>query len=158
MSLTRRTPLTARTPLRAHTGLQASGPWSRTVPLLSAGGTGKSTATGRLINPVSDKRVAENRERRAMADRRWPDRRDGTVLCAVSFCDRPADDLHEILPRGRGGSITDEENTKPVCRQHNEEITRGPDWAYREGLIKHDGLCCQGRKVCSRYAEAGEVA
>jgi hypothetical protein len=118
---------------------------------------GKHRPAARL-NVVSTKRQAANRERRAMADRRWPDRRDGTVMCAVSFCNRPADDLHEILPRGRGGSITDEENTTPTCRQHNGEITTGPDWAYQEGLIKHDGLCCRGRDVCSQYAEGGEAA
>jgi hypothetical protein len=89
------------------------------------------------INPVSDKRRAENRERRAMADRRWPDRRDGTVMCAKPGCGHPADDLHEILPRGRGGSITDEENTIPLCRQHNEELTLEPAWGYELGLLKH---------------------
>ena len=144
-------------PLRSTTELKRTSPLER-GPYSSLRMTGIAPAAWRPINPVSDKRRAQNRERRAMADRRWPDRRDGTVMCAVSFCHDRADDLHEILPRGRGGSITDEENTKPVCRRHNEEITRGPDWAYREGLIKHNGLCCQGRDVCSRYAEGGEAA
>jgi hypothetical protein len=118
----------------------------------------KIAATRKPIKPVSDKRRAENRERRAMADHRWPDRRDGIVMCAVPDCGRPADDLHEILPRGRGGSITDEKNTVPTCRQHNEELTKSPAWAYRLGLLKHDGVCCQGHDVCSQYAEGGEAA
>jgi hypothetical protein len=107
------------------------------------------------IRPVSAKRARENRERRAMADRLWPDRREGTVMCIVPRCPLPADDLNEILPRGRGGSITDEKNTVPTCRGHNEELTGSPAWAYRLGLLKHDGLCCQGRRACSRYAEDG---
>ena len=93
-----------------------------------------------------------------MADRRWPDRRDGTVMCYVPGCPLPADDLNEILPRGRGGSITDEENTIPTCRGHNEELTKSPAWAYRLGLLKHAGVCCQGRRVCSRYAQTGDAA
>ena len=110
------------------------------------------------LRAVSVKRARQNRERRAMADRRWPDRRDGTVMCYVPGCPLPADDLHEILPRGRGGSITDEENTVPTCRDHNEELTKSPAWAYRLGVLKHDGVCCQGRDACSQYAEGGEAA
>lgn len=107
------------------------------------------------IRQVSRKRARENRQRAAMADRRWPDRRDGTVMCIVPWCPLPADDLHEILPRGRGGSITDEENTVPTCRGHNGELTESPEWGYRLGLLKHDGLCCRGRDACERYAEGG---
>jgi hypothetical protein len=110
------------------------------------------------LRAVNAKRARENRERRAMADRRWPGRRDGTVMCKVPDCGRPADDLHEILPRGRGGSITDEENTVPTCRQHNEEIAQSPEWAYRAGLLKHDGLCCQGRRVCAQYSDGSDAA
>ena len=109
------------------------------------------------LSAVSAKRARQNRERRAMADRRWPDRRDGTVMCVVPRCPLPADDLHEILPRGRSGSITEEENTVPTCRRHNEELTKSPAWGYRAGLLKHDGVCCQGRTVCSQYAE-GDAA
>lgn len=118
---------------------------------------GAGLQRGDRINPVSGKRRVENRERRAMADRRWPDRRDGTVMCTVPGCG-PADDLHEILPRGRGGSITDEDNTAPVCRQHNEELTLEPPWGYQLGLLKHSGLCCQDRAVCAQYAPPGEAA
>jgi hypothetical protein len=96
-----------------------------------------------------------------MADRRWPDRREGTVLCAVweaiqpDWCDRFASDLHEIVRRSQGGSITDEENTIPACRTCNGLLADGPDWGYRIGVIKHDALCCRGRDACERYAEGG---
>ena len=95
-----------------------------------------------------------------MADRLWPDRREGTVMCGCGRpdCHRRADDGHELLSRARGGSITDEANVRPLSRECHAEITLGPDWAYAAGLIKHSGLCCQGRDVCSRYAEGGEAA
>ena len=115
---------------------------------------------GKRLRAVSAKRQRENRERRAMADRRWPDRREGTVMCGCGrqSCNRRADDLHELLSRARGGSITDEANVRPLSRICHGEITLGPDWAYAAGLIKHDGLCCEGRRVCARYAEGGEAA
>lgn len=107
------------------------------------------------MRPVSLKRQRENRERAAMADRLWPDRRDGTVMCGCGRpeCSRRADDGHEILTRARGGSITDGANVRPLSRHCHDEIQLGPDWAYRAGLLKHDGLCCQGRDVCERYAD-----
>jgi hypothetical protein len=86
------------------------------------------------LRAVSAKRRAENRERKAMAKRRFPGMEPP---CYVPWCTRPADDLHEILTRARGGSITDEENTVPVCRQHNEELTLEPAWGYELGLLKH---------------------
>ena len=117
------------------------------------------TRTGR-IHPVSAKRRAQNRERRAMADRLWPDRREGTVMCGCGRpeCHRRADDLHEPLSRARGGAITDEGNCIPLARECHDEITLGPAWAYLAGLLKHDGLCCQGRRVCAQYAQAGDAA
>ena len=145
-------------------------PLGRNVSLRSAGRitasrAGKIPAAGRLvsrqpINPVSDRRRAENRERRAMADRLWPDRREGTVMCGCGRpeCHRYADDGHELLSRARGGSITDEVNVRPLARECHAEVTLGPAWAYAAGLIKHDGLCCQGRRVCAQYAEGDEAA
>jgi hypothetical protein len=96
-----------------------------------------SAARQKPIKPVSLKRARQNRERAAMADRLYPDRREGTVMCAVPWCPRLADDLHEPLTRARGGSITDEDNAEPVCRQHNGELTLEPAWGYDLGLLKH---------------------
>ena len=131
-----------QTPLKPGAGFKP-----RVVPL----------ARTTRLHPVSKRRARENRVRTAMADRRWPDRRDGTVMCGCGRpeCHRPAMDLHELLSRGRGGSITDEGNTTPLARECHDEITLGPDWAYAAGLIKHDGPCCRGRAVCARYAEDG---
>ena len=128
------------TPLRRGAGLQRHAelsrtPWARTVP---------ATAPPRQpIKPVSVQRQAENRVRRAMADRLWPDRREGTVMCGCGRpeCQRPADDLHEPLSRARGGSITDEGNAIPLSRHCHDEITFRPEselqWAYDAGLLVH---------------------
>ena len=110
----------------------------------------------RQLRPVSAKRARENLERRAMADRLWPDRREGTVMCGCGRpeCRRRADDIHETLTRARsGGDITDPDIWVPLARECHDEIQLGPDWAYRAGLIKHSGVCCRDRKVCARYSE-----
>jgi hypothetical protein len=150
-----RTPMPPRAkPLETRTPLRSASPGRA-----AAGGAVKSAARRKPIKPVSARRQRENRERAAMASRLWPDRRDGTVMCAVKDCPRPADDIHETLTRARsGGVITDPSIWAPVCRQHNEELTLEPDWGYEQGLLKHSGLCCEGRDVCSRYAEGGEAA
>lgn len=89
------------------------------------------------IKPVSAKRRAQNRERRAMIDILFPVR----PLCFVPWCARLADDVHEPLTRGRGGSITDPENAVPLCRPHHDQITFRPEselkWAYDLGLLVH---------------------
>lgn len=142
-------------PLPRRTRLEPSGPLPRFTPLLSISSL---RSAGTPIPPVSRKRARENRERSAMADRRWPDRREGTVMCAVweaiqpEWCDRFASDLNEIVRRSQGGSITDEENTTPTCRTCNGLLSDGPEWGYRIGVIKHDALCCRGRDVCERFS------
>jgi hypothetical protein len=93
-----------------------------------------------------------------MADRRWPDRREGNVLCANPRCGNRAEDLHEIVRRSQGGSITDETNTIPVCRPCNSALADGPAWGYKAGLIRHDALCCQGREVCAQYEDGSDAA
>jgi hypothetical protein len=66
---------------------------------------------------------------------------DGSPLCAVPWCRDWADDLHEPLPRARGGSITDPGNAVPLCRGHHDMITFRPEselgWAYDLGLLRH---------------------
>ena len=93
------------------------------------------------LKAVSKNRARQNRQRAAMADRLWPGRRDGTVLCAVPDCGRPADDLHEPLTRARGGSIVDPDNSVPLCRPHHDDVTFRPEselrWAYACGILRH---------------------
>ena len=127
-----------RTGIRSRN--QSSSSPSPHLTLASSGGQVIQLRRSR-IKPVSDKRAKQNRERRAMADRLYPDRREGIVMCAVPWCTRPADDLHEPLTRARGGSITDEDNMVPLCRICHDLITFAPEselqWAYDLGLLKH---------------------
>ncbi|MCW2918539.1 MAG: hypothetical protein JWN52_6607 [Actinomycetia bacterium] len=85
------------------------------------------------ISKVSDKRKAENRERRKVALATF----GRNPMCAVPRCTEPAVDVHEPLTRGRGGSITDPDNMVPLCRPHHDEIQLGPEWAYQQDLMKH---------------------
>lgn len=141
--LGRGTPLAGVTPLQRGTGLQR----------------------GRPPRPVSDRRRAANAERRAMITVLTGGERP---LCAVwvllqpEWCAVWADDAHEPLSRGRGGSITDPGNVTFPCRPCHDVLTFRPEseipWAYQHGLLRHSGLCCQGRDVCERYEEGGEAA
>ena len=95
----------------------------------------RTVARRKPIKAVSDRRRVENKVRRAMADARWP---DGPPKCVVPWCPNRADDLHEVLSRARGGSITDEGNTVPLFRGCHTVITyTEPQWAYEFGLLKH---------------------
>jgi hypothetical protein len=96
------------------------------------------------LRAVSVKRARQNRERRAMADQLWPDRREGTVMCGCGRpeCHRRADDLHETLSRARsGGDITNPDIWVPLARECHDEITSRPEselqWAYDLGLLVH---------------------
>ncbi len=138
-------PLPSSSPTDIREWRARSQPLGRTRPLrvvgftvtIHDGGAAPAPTPRTPIKPVSAKRARQNRERAAMADRLWPDRREGTVMCTVPECGRPADDGNEILPRARGGSITDENNVHPCCRQHNEELTKEPEWGYDLGFLRH---------------------
>ena len=90
------------------------------------------------LRRVSRKRAAENAARKAMAARVFPER----PLCVWPFGPvHYADSLHEALTRARGGSITSEENTRPMCNLHNGMLSSLPEselgWAYDAGLLEH---------------------
>ena len=87
------------------------------------------------LAPVSARRRAENRQRRAIAAVVYAER----PVCAVLGCGRWADDIHETLSRARsGGVITDPSLWAALCRPHHREITdTEPGWAYEQGLLIH---------------------
>jgi hypothetical protein len=124
-------PLPARSkPLEARTGLRPGGGLAR--PAAPASGVTLLRRTP--LRQVSAKRAKENAERRAMLAAKYP----GKPLCEVPFCIRWADDAHEPLTRARGGSITDPQNVRAVCRPHHNEITfEEPEWAYEIGFLVH---------------------
>jgi hypothetical protein len=109
--------------LTRHTGLQP----------------GQGLQRGTRIRPVSPKRQQETRERAAMADRLWPDRREGTVMCQCGRpgCHRRATDLHEPRFRSRLGAITDPDNAIPVARECHDWIHTHEQEAQELGLAVH---------------------
>lgn len=126
----KRTALQSRTPLRRRKPLR-----TRAAGMF---GAGKPLARHARISPVSGKRRAENRERRKMADEVFGPQ----PLCAIRWgpgCTVWADDLDEILSRGRGGSITDAANTNPACRWCHTQKTGNPAEAERRGFLLPSG-------------------
>lgn len=84
------------------------------------------------VRKVSRKRAAENRERARVIAALWPER----PRCACG-CGRLADDVHEILSRARGGSITDGANMAPLARVCHDRATNEDPRFYGLGLVVH---------------------
>ena len=130
-------------PLRRGKPLKTVKPIERTTGLSRTG----SLERRARLSPVSDRRKAENRERRAMVAKLWPDERPLCVVYTLSQgnpglipdkvlsrCERWADDVHEPLTRARGGSITDPGNAVPPCRPCHDVLTFRPEVGTRLGL------------------------
>lgn len=84
------------------------------------------------LRRVSAKRVREQRERRAVLAREHT-----PPACWVPGCGRAAEDAHEVLTRARGGSITDPDNLRPLCRAHHDRVGSDQPWAEGLGLLRH---------------------
>ena len=144
-------PLRRKTPMPRPTAEMKRTPLERGVTALRRS----------RINPVSSKRRKENRERRSVKEQLVEERGPwcevakavsaryvehglpqnwGTLeVAAVVYhlCTGLADDAHEIVTRGRGGSITDPDNILLVCRRHHDWITTHPKEAHELGLVRH---------------------
>ena len=105
--LTRKTPLIARSQLRSCTELRRGGP----------------------LNPVSRRRVRENRQR-TEALRPLREAQTWCSRCGVTGVGL---DAHEIRSRARGGSITDLANIVLLCRSCHDHVTTHPAEAAAEG-------------------------
>jgi hypothetical protein len=81
----------------------------------------------------SAKRIREDRVRAKVK----ADRYALHPICEVPWCAHPSEDIHEPLTRARGGSITDPENVRAVCRMHHDLIHLEPDWAHEYGFLRH---------------------
>lgn len=59
-------------------------------------------------------------------------------ICAL----HPSVHVHEVLSRGRGGSILDRNNCLAVCSLCHRELHANPAWAASVGLLRHswDGV------------------
>jgi len=85
------------------------------------------------INPVSKKRASLNILRRSFVKKILNDR----MMCEarIQGCTYMPTDVHEILTRGRGGSIVDEDNVLALCRTCHHFITCEPAWAKENGFV-----------------------
>jgi hypothetical protein len=95
---------------------------------------GESRLARTPIRRQSKKRQAENRERVQVLKAKYG---LAPVRCEVPGCVREANDAHEVLTRARGGSITDPDNIRAVCRPHHDEIGAEAPWAYELGFLVH---------------------
>lgn len=87
------------------------------------------------INQTSKKRAQQNKERDFV---RKVILKERGALCEAMIpatCTYVGTDLHEILTRARGGSITDPENILLLCRGCHDFITREPAWAKEHGFV-----------------------
>lgn len=110
----KRSPLLRKTPMRSFSRLARV-----SIP-----------AQRKPLRAMSLKRQTVNRERRRVVEEMCA---DGPPVCFVPGCGRLADDPHELLSRGRGGSIVDPANIRPVCRTCHNVITTMPAWAEARG-------------------------
>lgn len=83
------------------------------------------------MRAVSKKRAKLLRERKKLTDAMQANGRPWCVRCGA-----PADDAHELRSRARGGSITDAENVRAICRPCHRFVTEHPVEAEKEGLSK----------------------
>ena len=58
-------------------------------------------------------------------------------VCQVRGCTRRSVDVHEVVRRSQGGSITDRANLRVLCRQCHDDVTFRPEpWMYELGFLK----------------------
>jgi hypothetical protein len=75
-------------------------------------------------------------------------------LCEIRWdenCGVRSEGLHEILSRGRGGSITDEPNVLAACHYCNGAVSDNPAEAEARGFLLPSG---RPRKAVPRHAAA----
>lgn len=135
-----------RTPLNPGTkGLAAGKPLTRGKPL-----AGKATLQrGGPIPQISDKRKAENAERRALPKPTRCEIRDVLLSEGVPLALRLTDirechgplHWHERRKRSAGGSITNPDNMMGACSAHNEFVETFPLVArlYGARLVCREG-------------------
>lgn len=113
------------------------------------------------IRPVSDKRRAENIQRREAlhaAFGQYPD----CTLCPelrahgiTTGCNGKADDADEILRRSAGGSITDVANIRPVGRRCHDWATAHPremrEWGLEGSRYRLCPYCGSTTNLCQSW-------
>jgi len=86
-----------------------------------------------MIRPISKKRAKVLREAKPIRDAY----RLAHPLCEMDGCTSRFNlDLHEIVSRARGGSLTDPENLAVLCRPHHDWVTTNPKAATAAGWLR----------------------
>lgn len=139
MSLQRRTPMKrapfARKPAEGRHAARSK-PLARGTSVLKRTGELARTAGLKARSPKMAKVYRDERVPltvATLAERRW---------CEIRWdanCTRLADALHELLPRGRGGSITEKANTIPACNYCNGAVSDNPAEAEVRGFLLKSG-------------------
>lgn len=119
--LRRKTPLAQREPLK-----RAREPLKRSEQLERNSG----------LKPRSDKMAKIYREERVPLVARLLEERPYCEAKIRDVCTRYSQDIHEVVSRARGGSITDEANCRAVCRPCHTFITDHPAIAAAMELSK----------------------
>jgi hypothetical protein len=57
------------------------------------------------------------------------------AVATMTPCGGPLD-VHEVLPRGRGGDPLDASNVRVICRNHHDQIHQRPVLATALGLLR----------------------
>lgn len=107
--LMKRTPLKSRSQLRSSSVLRSS-------PLRKR--SAKTTAIYKARRPLVERLLTER------------------PVCEFPGCSRGSVDVHEVLSRGRGGSILDEGNLRCLCRECHIWVTDHPREAEEIGLLE----------------------
>lgn len=108
---------------KRRTGLKPGGRLARRARLRS-----RSAKTARVYEQERRPLVAGMLTERPWCEIRWDSRCQGRSV-----------DVHEILSRGRGGSITDEANCVTGCRYCHDQIDDHPQEAEDRGFLAPSG-------------------
>lgn len=87
------------------------------------------------LKPVSKKRLALRSKRDRVREQVLERDQNACQAGIVGLCTFHATDVHEILTRGRGGSIYEPDNCLSLCRSCHTYITDNPRWAEENGFI-----------------------
>jgi hypothetical protein len=88
------------------------------------------------IRRQSARRRREQAERRRVLAGLLEERGPWCEAGLHNVCTGQAQDGHEVLPRSAGGSITDPDGIKLLCRACHTVITENPAWARKAGWVR----------------------
>jgi HNH endonuclease len=87
------------------------------------------------ISPMSQKTKRLQSKRKAVREEVLHRDDNRCQAGIIGLCSFHATDVHEIIPRGRGGSAYDPDNCLSLCRSCHRYITLEPAWATAHGFM-----------------------